>query len=94
MEKVLCPICKLLVDTSKKYEEYRKTSAYKAGAYPDWCYADNLPEHMLNFHKLPEIMAEVMALAANLAQHYKTAVEKGARFRIYIQVHEEEVEEE
>ena len=52
--KSLCPLCKRLVDSSEAYKEYRKSKEYKKGIYPKWSYTDNLPDHLVNFHRLPK----------------------------------------
>jgi DNA-directed RNA polymerase subunit F len=65
-EKVLCPICKMLVDEVYKLEEY-----------PEWAYASaNLLDHLTNFHRLPPSLASAFAMVAVLRELRKTMLNK------------------
>jgi hypothetical protein len=57
MQRVLCPLCKMLVDESEAYTAYRRSSDYQQKKYPEWAYASNLPDHIINFHRLPPKLA-------------------------------------
>ena len=56
----LCRICKVCVDEDDVWKKYRKTPAYKEGKYPGWAYAENILDHLLNFHRLPKSLAGLL----------------------------------
>jgi hypothetical protein len=56
-QKVLCPLCKMLIDESEAYTAYRRSSDYQQKKYPEWAYTSNLLDHIINFHRLPPKLA-------------------------------------